>query len=134
MNELNGKDMNGITMEVSLAKPPSDKKKKEEQIRARERRMLQVHHGMMMMMPPPPPPPARGRGMRGPMNRDYDYDYNYFGGYTDYRGGYSEPCYDDYYPYDDYFDYGGFAGPGPRNRGRAGFDRVGLCDANFYIG
>ncbi|MCP6198958.1 hypothetical protein NL445_28405, partial [Klebsiella pneumoniae] len=32
-------------MEVSLAKPPSDKKKKEEILRARERRMMQMIHG-----------------------------------------------------------------------------------------
>lgn len=34
---------------------------------------------------------------------DYDYDYYGFG---DYRGGYSEPYFDDYYRYEDYyFDY-----------------------------
>ncbi|CAB3384544.1 Hypothetical predicted protein [Cloeon dipterum] len=42
MNELNGKDINGAHIEVSLAKPPSDKKKKEEMLRARERRMMQM--------------------------------------------------------------------------------------------
>ena len=46
MRELNGKEMGGSHMEVSLAKPPSDKKKKEEMLRARERRMMQ----MMQMM------------------------------------------------------------------------------------
>lgn len=46
MRELNGKEMGGSHIEVSLAKPPSDKKKKEEMLRARERRMMQ----MMQMM------------------------------------------------------------------------------------
>lgn len=32
-------------LQVSLAKPPSDKKKKEEILRARERRMLQMMQG-----------------------------------------------------------------------------------------
>lgn len=40
MEALNGKDMFGSSIEVSLAKPPSDKKKKEEILRARERRMM----------------------------------------------------------------------------------------------
>lgn len=52
-----------------------------------------------------------------------DYDYDYYG-YGDYRGGYADPYYDDYYRYDDFYDYG--YGPGPRSRGRAGPDRVGL--------
>ena len=44
-----------------------------------------------------------------------DYDYEYFG-YGDYRGGYSDPYYDDYYRYEDYyFDYP----PAPPARGRA---------------
>lgn len=42
MRELNGRMMNGSAIEVSLAKPPSDKKKKEEMLRARERRMMQI--------------------------------------------------------------------------------------------
>ena len=48
MNELSGKDLGGSNMEISLAKPPSDKKKKEEILRARERRMMQ----MMTQRPP----------------------------------------------------------------------------------
>lgn len=32
-------------LQVSLAKPPSDKKKKEEILRARERRMMQMMQG-----------------------------------------------------------------------------------------
>ncbi|XP_070494183.1 heterogeneous nuclear ribonucleoprotein R isoform X4 [Chironomus tepperi] len=42
MRDLDGKDLCGSQMEVSLAKPPSDKKKKEEILRARERRMMQM--------------------------------------------------------------------------------------------
>ncbi|ENN72368.1 hypothetical protein YQE_11003, partial [Dendroctonus ponderosae] len=42
MDELDGREMGGSNIEVSLAKPPSDKKKKEEILRARERRMMQM--------------------------------------------------------------------------------------------
>ncbi|KAJ3627440.1 hypothetical protein MTP99_014815 [Tenebrio molitor] len=113
MEELDGKEMGGSNIEVSLAKPPSDKKKKEEILRARERRMMQmmqVRGGMMpgsMPLRGQPGQGARsGAGMRGPMGRgDYDYDYDYYG-YGDYRGGYSDPYYDDYYRYEDYYyDY-----------------------------
>ncbi|XP_048520334.1 heterogeneous nuclear ribonucleoprotein Q-like isoform X4 [Dendroctonus ponderosae] len=115
MDELDGREMGGSNIEVSLAKPPSDKKKKEEILRARERRMMQmmqVRGGMMPgAMPLRGPPgsggPRTGPGMRGPMGRgDYDYDYDYYG-YADYRGGYSDPYYDDYYRYEDYsyYDY-----------------------------
>ncbi|KPJ04344.1 Heterogeneous nuclear ribonucleoprotein Q [Papilio xuthus] len=45
MHELDGKEMGGARLEVSLAKPPSDKKKKEEILRARERRMTQMIYG-----------------------------------------------------------------------------------------
>lgn len=45
MSELNGKEIGGSHIEVSLAKPPSDKKKKEEMLRARERRMMQMFQG-----------------------------------------------------------------------------------------
>lgn len=112
MEELDGKEMGGSNIEVSLAKPPSDKKKKEEILRARERRMMQmmqVRGGMMTgAMPlrgPPGAGPRTGPGMRGPMGRgDYDYDYDYYG-YGDYRGGYSDPYYDDYYQCKDYYRY-----------------------------
>ncbi|XP_063909061.1 heterogeneous nuclear ribonucleoprotein Q isoform X2 [Zophobas morio] len=112
MEELDGKEMGGSNIEVSLAKPPSDKKKKEEILRARERRMMQmmqVRGGMMpgsMPLRGQPGQARSGAGMRGPMGRgDYDYDYDYYG-YGDYRGGYSDPYYDDYYRYEDYYyDY-----------------------------
>ncbi|KAB0802321.1 hypothetical protein PPYR_04507 [Photinus pyralis] len=126
MEDLDGKEMGGSHIEVSLAKPPSDKKKKEEILRARERRMMQmmqVRGGMMPgsampMRGPPGQTPRPGGGMRGAMGRgDYDYDYDYYG-YGDYRGGYSDPYYDDYYRYEDYYcDYPP-APPQARGRGR----------------
>ncbi|XP_043070911.1 heterogeneous nuclear ribonucleoprotein R isoform X10 [Drosophila grimshawi] len=45
MRGLNGKEVGASNIEVSLAKPPSDKKKKEEILRARERRMMQMMQG-----------------------------------------------------------------------------------------
>lgn len=69
MQELDGKEMGGARLEVSLAKPPSDKKKKEEILRARERRMMQMIHGRggcspvlrgRTPQPQPRPPQARG--------------------------------------------------------------------------
>ncbi|XP_022655415.1 heterogeneous nuclear ribonucleoprotein Q-like isoform X2 [Varroa destructor] len=80
----NGREMGGAPMEVSLAKPPSDKKKREEVLRNRERRMMQMFQsraiygreadyrliGHLGPHPPlPHPPPAlRGAGHppRGP--------------------------------------------------------------------
>ncbi|KAJ8675044.1 hypothetical protein QAD02_010830 [Eretmocerus hayati] len=139
MRELNGREMGGSHIEVSLAKPPSDKKKKEEMLRARERRMMQMMQMMQSrggydnalgspshpgMMPGPMPvrgpgqgPRGTGAGMRGPLARNdtYDYDYDYYG-YGDYRGGYSDPYYDDYYRYEDY--YFEYAPPPPPARGR----------------
>ena len=40
MEALNGTDLHGARLEISLAKPPSDKKKKEEMLRKREQRMM----------------------------------------------------------------------------------------------
>ena len=39
---MNGTEVGGSQIEISLAKPPSDKKRKEEVLRARERRMMQM--------------------------------------------------------------------------------------------
>nr|CAH7746074.1 unnamed protein product [Callosobruchus chinensis] len=91
MEDLDGKEMGGSHIEVSLAKPPSDKKKKEEILRARERRMMQmmqVRGGSMMpgTMPlrgPPGQAGSRGSsGMRGgPMGRgDYGWPWAWGGG------------------------------------------------------
>ena len=41
MSALNKQEHFGSKLEISLAKPPSDKKKKEEMLRARERRVVQ---------------------------------------------------------------------------------------------
>ncbi|XP_055698388.1 heterogeneous nuclear ribonucleoprotein R isoform X8 [Phlebotomus papatasi] len=91
MRDLDGKELGGSNIEVSLAKPPSDKKKKEEILRARERRMLQMMQGRVgitgdedFRMSPSHPsmmagmPPMRGVSscpripLRGPMGRgDY---------------------------------------------------------------
>ncbi|XP_020283555.1 heterogeneous nuclear ribonucleoprotein R isoform X1 [Pseudomyrmex gracilis] len=96
MNELNGKEMGGSHIEVSLAKPPSDKKKKEEMLRARERRMMQTlqgrgggspSHPSMMGGPMPVRGPAQGprgtgAGMRGQMGRgDYAGKRKFDGGH-----------------------------------------------------
>ncbi|KAK7868081.1 hypothetical protein R5R35_005540 [Gryllus longicercus] len=98
MRELNGKEMGGSAIEVSLAKPPSDKKKKEEILRARERRMMQMmqvrggcspsHPSMMPGAMPlrgpggPGPRGASGAGsMRGPIGRgDYGWPWAWSGG------------------------------------------------------
>ena len=42
MNALNHNDLLGANLEISLAKPPSDKKKKEEMLRKREARMMRA--------------------------------------------------------------------------------------------
>ena len=42
MKALNYQDWCGTKLEISLAKPPSDKKKKEEMLRARELRVIQT--------------------------------------------------------------------------------------------
>ncbi|KAK9879000.1 hypothetical protein WA026_003815 [Henosepilachna vigintioctopunctata] len=129
MEALDSTEMSGSHIEVSLAKPPSDKKKKEEILRARERRMMQmmqVRGGMMPAAMPmrggPPgtsgPRTGGGPGMRSSMGRgDYDYDYEYYG-YGDYRGGYSDPYYDDYYRYEDFYYEYPPAPPQGRGRGR----------------
>jgi len=73
MQQLAGEDLLGAKLEISLAKPPSDKKKKEEMLRKREQRMMQAM-AESMTFPPFPPFPAyalygsgRGRvgGVRG---------------------------------------------------------------------
>ncbi|XP_048489560.1 heterogeneous nuclear ribonucleoprotein R isoform X6 [Plutella xylostella] len=82
MQELDGKDVGGARLEVSLAKPPSDKKKKEEILRARERRMMQMIHGrggddcfscspgaMGSVRGRAPPPHARAPQARGDYGR-----------------------------------------------------------------
>lgn len=56
MELLNHTDLAGADLEISLAKPPSDKKKKEEMLRKREQRMMKTisQHGGMPLPPFPP--------------------------------------------------------------------------------
>merc|ERR1712071_111512 len=119
----------GATLEVSLAKPPSDRKKKEEILKARERRLLQQHFvqrgGLVPVVPF-----RGGRGAirtgsvaaaaaaaSGPISYARDYDYEY--GYGPYRGGYPDPYYNGYYPYaggDYFYDYPTRGGRGRGSR------------------
>ncbi|XP_020799466.1 heterogeneous nuclear ribonucleoprotein Q isoform X9 [Drosophila serrata] len=83
MRGLNGKEIGASNIEVSLAKPPSDKKKKEEILRARERRMMQMmqarpgivgnlsptHANMMSLTP------MRLQGARMPLRTPIPRDY-----------------------------------------------------------
>jgi len=86
MNALSGEDLQGAKLEISLAKPPSDKKKKEEMLRKREQRMMQAM-AESMTFPPFPPFPAYGavygggggRGRGGHMGRGGGRDQ--FGGW-----------------------------------------------------
>ncbi|XP_043064878.1 heterogeneous nuclear ribonucleoprotein R isoform X1 [Drosophila ficusphila] len=131
MRGLNGKEIGASNIEVSLAKPPSDKKKKEEVLRARERRMMQMMQarpGIVGNLSPTHPsmmslPPMRLQGarmpLRTPIPREYDYDYDYFG-FSDYRpnSAYAanESFYEELYrSYDgdyNYYDYPSGAGSG----------------------
>jgi len=73
MQELENSELLGAKLEISLAKPPSDKKKKEEMLRKREQRMMQAMAESMSFPPFAPFPTysvyggGRGRGgaMRG---------------------------------------------------------------------
>ncbi|XP_036323290.1 heterogeneous nuclear ribonucleoprotein R isoform X14 [Rhagoletis pomonella] len=85
MRGLNGKEIGASNIEVSLAKPPSDKKKKEEILRARERRMMQMmqgrpglvgnlsptHPNMMSLATPMRLPGGPRIPLRAPIPRDY---------------------------------------------------------------
>lgn len=76
MEALQGRNIHGSTLEVSLAKPPSDRKKKEEILKARERRLLQQQFvqrgpgvsgagGLVVPHPQSIPPLAAFRGGAG---------------------------------------------------------------------
>ncbi|XP_072161852.1 heterogeneous nuclear ribonucleoprotein Q isoform X3 [Bemisia tabaci] len=143
MNDLNGKDINGTSIEVSLAKPPSDKKKKEEILRAREKRMMQMMQFRGIGYAPQHPSMLGPRGssvtrggsssLRAMGRGDYDYGcYDYYG-YGDYRGGYNEPYYDEGYRYEEvYYDYAPPPPPPPtRGRGRQSQLQV---SANMTVG
>jgi len=82
MNALQGSDLGGANMEISLAKPPSDKKKKEEIIRNREKRLMQMLNSRGM---PVPPAMVRGGGRGNRGGRDFGgkfyppHHYDYYG-------------------------------------------------------
>ncbi|XP_022209600.1 heterogeneous nuclear ribonucleoprotein R isoform X5 [Drosophila obscura] len=137
MRGLNGKEIGASNIEVSLAKPPSDKKKKEEILRARERRMMQMMqarpglvgnlsptHPSMMSLTPMRLPGAR-MPLRTPIPREYEVDYDYFG-YPEYRPGYAnnESYYDDLYrTYEG--DYNFYDYPNASNAGSSGGTSLG---------
>ncbi|XP_037951722.1 heterogeneous nuclear ribonucleoprotein R isoform X2 [Teleopsis dalmanni] len=114
MRGLNGKEIGASNIEVSLAKPPSDKKKKEEILRARERRMMQMmqgrpgivgfeplspyrnlsptHPSMMSITAPLRIPGGPRIQMRTPMTREYEnnnYKYPNYGTYQEYYRGFN---------------------------------------------
>jgi len=60
MEKMNDSDLCGAKVDVSLAKPPSDKKKKEEMLRKREQRMMQAMAESMAFPPFPPFPTPYG--------------------------------------------------------------------------
>lgn len=62
MEALQGQTVHGANLEISLAKPPSDRKKKEELLKARERRLMQQQYGTARPagLVPVVPPPFRG--------------------------------------------------------------------------
>ncbi|XP_066952599.1 heterogeneous nuclear ribonucleoprotein R-like isoform X11 [Macrobrachium rosenbergii] len=89
MDALQGKDLGGASMEISLAKPPSDKKKKEEVLRNREKRLMQMlaqrgiaetdqHTGIRMPVPPAMLRGGRGGG-RGGGRSDYGWPWVWYG-------------------------------------------------------
>ncbi|XP_043862373.1 heterogeneous nuclear ribonucleoprotein R isoform X14 [Drosophila santomea] len=83
MRGLNGKEIGASNIEVSLAKPPSDKKKKEEILRARERRMMQMMQtrpGIVGNLSPTHPSmmsltPMRLQGARMPLRTPIPREY-----------------------------------------------------------
>ncbi|XP_071441716.1 heterogeneous nuclear ribonucleoprotein R-like [Hetaerina americana] len=114
IEELNGLELCGSCIEVSLAKPPFDKKKKEVMLRAREKRTMmmlvqrecsdkppQDHYMMRHVNPRASLTGGHFIGGGYPRNENYlDFD-NFF--CRDYRGGYNDPFYDDLYGYEDYY-------------------------------
>ena len=139
MEALNGRNLFGANLEVSLAKPPSDRKKKEEMLKARERRLLQqqfVQRGKSGLVPVVPallgPRPAI-RGGTVPQQaaasgaiaygREFDFEY----GYGAYRDPYPDPYYNGYFPYaggDYYYDYPTRSG---RGRSSSGVSVTRIC-------
>jgi len=75
MNTLDGEDMLGSKLDISLAKPPVDKKKKEEVLRRREQRMME---SMAKCIAPPLASAydGQGRGNSGPGLYNYGWGYD----------------------------------------------------------
>ncbi|XP_018495516.2 heterogeneous nuclear ribonucleoprotein Q [Galendromus occidentalis] len=131
LEKNNNREAGGAPMEVSLAKPPSDKKKREEILRNRERRIMQMLHSRAMfgndyrMHLLPPAHILRGGNGGGPRGRaplpirPYGGDFYNYGGYNGGNGyGPGAEFYDDYYNYPDYYDYS--TSHGGRGRGNDG--------------
>jgi len=97
MDNLQNTTLGGACMEISLAKPPSDKKKKEEILRNREKRLMQMLS--QRGMPMPPAMMRGGMGGRGRGGRDYAGGKYYGGGggnmgmnyYNQYIAGWGHP-------------------------------------------
>jgi len=70
MNDLDKQELFGIKMEISLAKPPSDKRNKENILRKREQRMMQTMVERMTY-PTSPSFPVYGSRWSGPTRRVY---------------------------------------------------------------
>ncbi|KAK2715222.1 hypothetical protein QYM36_010015 [Artemia franciscana] len=95
INGLNGKTLENVVLEVSLAKPPSDRKKKEEMLRARERRVMQMFMQRGGFFPSNFGSVPRGRvdggsDMRGLLSRPEYEDSGAEGGSSG-QGGKSNP-------------------------------------------
>ncbi|KQS38676.1 heterogeneous nuclear ribonucleoprotein R isoform X10 [Drosophila erecta] len=98
MRGLNGKEIGASNIEVSLAKPPSDKKKKEEILRARERRMMQMMQarpGIVGNLSPTHPSmmsltPMRLQGARMPLRTPIPREYVV--GKRKFDGGHQNPA------------------------------------------
>ncbi|XP_075397044.1 heterogeneous nuclear ribonucleoprotein Q-like [Tenrec ecaudatus] len=140
MEEMNGKDLEGESIEIVFAKPPDQKRK--ERKAQRQAAKNQMYDDYYYYGPPHMPPPTRGRGRGGrggcgypPDYCGYEDYYDYYGyDYHNYRGGYEDP----YYGYED-FQVGarGRGGRGARGaapsrgrgaappRGRAGYSQRG---------
>jgi len=100
MDELNGSQLNGVEIEVSLAKPPSDRKKKEEMLRNRERRVMnmmkqrigvQIPRGGPVLSPlTPPMPPAVVQMQQNRNPTWWSAWYNYFNSPTPWWTNYEQ--------------------------------------------